>query len=95
MKKAVTNGAVLSHTIFILTLLLVVSMVNTRSFKGFETLATKTPDCFSVYGVIQGHTCFAVSHQFNITQPLFEGLNPNLNCSALFIGQWLCVAGSF
>ncbi|ERN03527.1 hypothetical protein AMTRI_Chr02g218210 [Amborella trichopoda] len=95
MEKAVTNGAVLLHSIFILTLLLAVSMANARSFKGFEALATKTPDCFSVYGVIQGDTCFAVTQQFNITQPCFEGLNPNLNCSALFIGQWLCVAGSF
>ncbi|KAF7847920.1 hypothetical protein BT93_D0563 [Corymbia citriodora subsp. variegata] len=47
--------------------------------------------CASVYGVKSGDTCFAVAQTFNLTALSFDKINPNLNCNALFVGQWLCV----
>ncbi|KAJ0097403.1 hypothetical protein Patl1_27923 [Pistacia atlantica] len=31
---------------------------------------------------------------FGLATESFGSINPNLNCSALFVGQWLCVVGS-
>lgn len=46
--------------------------------------------CDSVYGVNDGDTCFGVSKTFNLR----DSINPNLlNCTNLFIGQWLCIFG--
>ncbi|EXB30588.1 hypothetical protein L484_002779 [Morus notabilis] len=52
------------------------------------------PQCKSVFGVRQGDTCFAVSQMFNLTLEFFDSLNPNLNCTNLFVGEWLCVDGT-
>ncbi|KAF8031398.1 hypothetical protein BT93_D0562 [Corymbia citriodora subsp. variegata] len=50
-------------------------------------------ECTSVYGVKIGDTCLAVEQMFNLTTAKFEEINPNLNCKALFVGQWLCTNG--
>ncbi|KAF7847921.1 hypothetical protein BT93_L2447 [Corymbia citriodora subsp. variegata] len=50
-------------------------------------------ECTSVYGVKIGDTCLAVEQMFNLTTAKFEEINPNLNCKALFVGQWLCTDG--
>lgn len=52
-----------------------------------------TPECDTVIGVSSGDTCFGVSQFFNLTVAEFLAINPNLNCSSLFVGQWLCVEG--
>ncbi|KAL3741952.1 hypothetical protein ACJRO7_017433 [Eucalyptus globulus] len=63
-----------------------------RSSGAQPTLATlRVPSmiyCVSVYGVKSGDTCFACQ---NLTTSSFDKITPNLNCKALFVGQWLCV----
>ncbi|KAI6703859.1 hypothetical protein NL676_012995 [Syzygium grande] len=46
--------------------------------------------CKSVYGVKSGDNCLSVANMFNLTPEAFSSFNPNLNCDALFVGQWLC-----
>ncbi|OIT01721.1 hypothetical protein A4A49_03197 [Nicotiana attenuata] len=50
--------------------------------------------CSSVYGAELGDTCLGVAEEFKLTAVEFGDLNPNMNCNAIFVGQWLCVAGS-
>ncbi|KAF7847924.1 hypothetical protein BT93_L2450 [Corymbia citriodora subsp. variegata] len=50
-------------------------------------------ECTSMYGVKSGDTCIAVEQIFHLTTAEFEEINPNLNCEALFVGQWLCIKG--
>ena len=52
------------------------------------------PVCESVYGVVEGDTCFEVANAFGLSTEAFDSLNPNLNCTNLFVAQWLCVAGA-
>ncbi|KAK1303794.1 G-type lectin S-receptor-like serine/threonine-protein kinase SD1-29 [Acorus calamus] len=51
------------------------------------------PECFTVYGVESGDTCFFIGQEFNLTAAEFGAINPNLECDKLFPGQWLCVVG--
>ncbi|KAF8031400.1 hypothetical protein BT93_D0564 [Corymbia citriodora subsp. variegata] len=51
--------------------------------------------CESVYGVKSGDTCLGVTNLFKLTQESFGVFNPNLNCNALFAGQWLCTKAIF
>ncbi|KAG9449161.1 hypothetical protein H6P81_009126 [Aristolochia fimbriata] len=55
--------------------------------------ADSTLECNSAHGVEEGDTCFDVAKAFNLTTEVFNEMNPNLNCTSLFVGQWLCVAG--
>ncbi|KAI6668120.1 hypothetical protein NL676_032950 [Syzygium grande] len=49
--------------------------------------------CNKVVGVKSGDTCFAIAQQSQLTSESFSSINPNLNCDALFVGQWLCISG--
>ena len=62
----------------------------------FTLTPIHVPVCDQLYGVNSGDTCFAVAKNFNLPTDLFDSINPksNLDCSALFIGQWLCVDGT-
>jgi hypothetical protein len=55
---------------------------------------SQTLVCDSVYGVKSGDTCVGVTQKFNLPTELFDAFNPNLNCSALFVSQWLCIDGN-
>ncbi|KAF7847348.1 hypothetical protein BT93_L3063 [Corymbia citriodora subsp. variegata] len=46
--------------------------------------------CESVYEVKSGDNCLGVAKMFSLTPGTFAAFNPNLNCNALFVGQWLC-----
>lgn len=50
--------------------------------------------CESVVGVESGDTCFGLAQSHHLTATAFSAINPNLNCTALFVGQWLCVDAS-
>lgn len=50
--------------------------------------------CESVVGVKSGDSCFEIAKGENLSSTAFEVINPNLNCTALFIGQWICISGS-
>ncbi|KAH7566066.1 hypothetical protein JRO89_XS08G0077600 [Xanthoceras sorbifolium] len=56
--------------------------------------AKPTPQCNTVVGVASGDTCYDLAKQFKMTTELFYAVNPNINCDALFVGQWVCVAGT-
>ncbi|KAF9678974.1 hypothetical protein SADUNF_Sadunf07G0092000 [Salix dunnii] len=87
------SGFVLS-SILVLSFLLVISMAESRILGTADLFAESTPECDEVVGVASGDTCFDVAKTFNLTAASFDAINPNLNCNALFVGQWLCVAGS-
>uniref|UniRef100_A0A803NLT8 LysM domain-containing protein n=1 Tax=Cannabis sativa TaxID=3483 RepID=A0A803NLT8_CANSA len=89
--------------VFMISLLFAVSMAENRLFGRFASGHGKavpvlplpsTPVCNSVYGVKDGDTCFAVTQMFKLTTDFFTSINPNLNCAALFVSQWLCVDGT-
>ncbi|KAK4858612.1 hypothetical protein QYF36_019344 [Acer negundo] len=48
--------------------------------------------CENVFGVRSGDTCTGIAQMFKLSTVTFDSNNPNLNCDALFVGQWLCVA---
>lgn len=53
-----------------------------------------TLKCESVYGVKTGDTCFEIAQTFSVPIEFFDSINPNLNCTALFVGQWVCLNGT-
>lgn len=52
------------------------------------------PACDTVFGVRKGDTCFDIAQNFKLSTPEFDSINPNINCAALFVGQWVCVDGT-
>ncbi|KAI5582704.1 hypothetical protein BDE02_07G102200 [Populus trichocarpa] len=95
MAKANHNSALFLSSILVLSLLLIFSMAESRFLAvGGGLLKPRTPECDEVFGVRSDDTCFGITQSFNLTTTLFDSINPNLNCTALFVGQWLCVAGS-
>ncbi|KGN49183.1 hypothetical protein Csa_003390 [Cucumis sativus] len=91
MAKAMISS---SFPIFLLafSLLIFSISVETRStpFRGVVEAGLEL-QCNKVYGVKNGDTCFDLEQKFKITTPHFSFINPNLNCTDLFIGQWLCL----
>ncbi|KAK9056343.1 hypothetical protein SSX86_027433 [Deinandra increscens subsp. villosa] len=51
------------------------------------------PICSSVIGVKSGDTCFDIAQKFKLSTSFFNSINPNLNCDALFVGEWICIDG--
>ncbi|KAF9608775.1 hypothetical protein IFM89_011396 [Coptis chinensis] len=82
----INNKAAMFNIVFMLSLLLIVSMADGRG---------KTLQCDKVVGVQGGDTCLGIIQSSNSTTATFVAINPNLNCSALFVGQWLCVSATF
>ncbi|KAL9456180.1 hypothetical protein AB3S75_005409 [Citrus x aurantiifolia] len=89
---ASNKTSVLRSLALVLALLLIVSMAESRTFAG--GLETSLPTCDSVYGAQEGDTCSDVTEKFNLSTDVFLAINPNINCDAIFVGQWLCVVGS-
>ncbi|KAF9603847.1 hypothetical protein IFM89_038030 [Coptis chinensis] len=89
----INNKAAMFNIVFMLSLLLIMSMAEGR-FLGLVFGRGKTPQCDKVVGVQGGDTCFGIIQNSNSTAATFAAINPNLNCSALFVGQWLCVSGT-
>ncbi|CAN6719280.1 unnamed protein product [Malus baccata var. baccata] len=52
-----------------------------------------TARCQKVYGVEAGDTCNGIMAKFKLTAHFFA-INPNINCNTIFVGQWLCIAGT-
>ncbi|KAK1424553.1 hypothetical protein QVD17_19885 [Tagetes erecta] len=50
--------------------------------------------CNQVVGAKAGDDCTKISQKFKMSLDLFLVINPNINCKAIFVGQWLCVAGT-
>ncbi|KAK3014607.1 hypothetical protein RJ639_009840 [Escallonia herrerae] len=66
----------------------------TAMFAAGLTGGRPTPHCNEVLSVESGDTCFAITQAFNMTTAFFDAINPNLNCRKLFVGEWLCIAGT-
>uniref|UniRef100_A0A162ADQ3 LysM domain-containing protein n=1 Tax=Daucus carota subsp. sativus TaxID=79200 RepID=A0A162ADQ3_DAUCS len=58
------------------------------------SIGFKTVVCNKVYGAENGDTCSTVSAALNITPDFFGSINPNLNCSNIFVSEWLCINGT-
>lgn len=91
-------------TIFILLLVLTQlstkpALQNTEIFSNWssaiETTAKQsTPQCDTVVGAENGDTSFDIRQKFQLTAAFFDSINPNLNCDALSVGQWVWVDGT-
>ncbi|KAF5195585.1 Peptidoglycan-binding lysin domain-containing protein [Thalictrum thalictroides] len=90
--KMNNKAAMFLSIVLMLSLLLSISMADARLLG--EDIKAKTPSCDAVLGVQTGDTCFEFAQYGNMTARAFSALNPNLNCNALFVGQWICVSGS-
>ncbi|KAM7522297.1 hypothetical protein LguiA_012199 [Lonicera macranthoides] len=62
---------------------------------GFKKIDAVTVTCNTVYATAEGDTCVAVAEEFNLPDDYFLALNPNINCADIFVGQWLCIDGTF
>ncbi|KAL0442840.1 UNVERIFIED_CONTAM: hypothetical protein Slati_2006700 [Sesamum latifolium] len=92
MAKISTNF--LNFALMLSSLLLIVAIAESRTIFRVHINASPTLTCDSVVGVKSGDTCFAIAQTYNLTTTAFDAINPNLNCTALFVGQWLCINGS-
>ncbi|XWS15660.1 hypothetical protein CRYUN_Cryun34aG0020900 [Craigia yunnanensis] len=93
MAKSNNKIAMITNFVLIVALLVIISITESREI-GILKGKKSAPTCNSVYGLVSGDTCFAVTQMFNLTTTFFESVNPNLECDSLFVGQWLCVAGN-
>ncbi|RLM91470.1 uncharacterized protein C2845_PM08G27620 [Panicum miliaceum] len=59
-----------------------------------DAAAVPALSCSKVHGVQAGETCFAVAQAAGLTQDVFLGFNPNINCEKVFVGQWVCLAAT-
>ncbi|ESR45384.1 hypothetical protein CICLE_v10003398mg [Citrus x clementina] len=86
------KNSVFRKLALVLALLLIVSMAESSNFA--VGLVKSPPTCDSAYGAQEGDTCSDVSKKFKLSNELFLAINPNINCDAVFVGQWLCIVGS-
>ncbi|RWR93275.1 Peptidoglycan-binding Lysin subgroup [Cinnamomum micranthum f. kanehirae] len=96
MAEANNTSVMFFNLALMLSLLLIISIAEARLFGSVQVFGNKdpTPACVTVHGVVSGETCFSVTQTFNLTTEFFSAINPNLNCDAIFVGQWLCVSGT-
>ena len=59
-----------------------------------DAAAVPALSCSKVHGVKAGETCFAVAQAAGLTQDVFLGFNPNINCKSVFVDQWVCLAAT-
>ncbi|KAM6585057.1 hypothetical protein CsatB_012059 [Cannabis sativa] len=81
------------YLVFMISLVITFSIAESRLSGKFAGKAVVV-DCSAVHGVEDGDTCFSVTQGLQLAPDFFSSLNPNLNCDALFVGQWLCVDGT-
>ncbi|XP_031742455.1 lysM domain-containing protein ARB_00327-like [Cucumis sativus] len=82
--------ATISIAIFLLASSLLIFNISVKGEVVVEEASLEL-QCNKAYGVKSGDTCFAIAQAFKLTTDHFDFINPNLNCSALFVSQWLCV----
>ncbi|KAK6917461.1 LysM domain [Dillenia turbinata] len=92
MAMAANKTTIFLNLILVLSLLLLISVAESR---GIGSLGKKgEPECNAVVGVKSGDTCDGIAKEFNLTTEFFNAINPNVNCDALFVAQWICVDGT-
>ncbi|KAK1368499.1 LysM domain-containing protein [Heracleum sosnowskyi] len=80
--------------LIIFSLLLILTVAESRQVSHNIAEAPAALICDLVFGVNSGDTCFSIAQGFGLSSGEFESINPNVNCAALFVGQWICVEGS-
>ncbi|KAK3011122.1 hypothetical protein RJ639_012681 [Escallonia herrerae] len=88
------KAAMFFNLVLMISLLFIVSKVDSRTLGAGLTRGKPTPHCDEVLSVESGDTCFAITQALNMTTAFFDAINPNLNCRNLFVGEWLCIAGT-
>ncbi|WOG85239.1 hypothetical protein DCAR_0104427 [Daucus carota subsp. sativus] len=79
--------------VLVLSIFLFITVSESRKLS-IAAKAKPVPTCDTVFGVREGDTCFDVAKFFKLTTAEFDSINPNVNCTALFIGQWICIGGT-
>ncbi|KZV16033.1 hypothetical protein F511_26162 [Dorcoceras hygrometricum] len=93
MAKASNNTSIILNFALVLSLILITTIAESRVTISAKSKASVTLVCNSVTAVNKGDTCFDIAKSFNLTTAEFHAINPNVNCDALFVGQWLCIDG--
>ncbi|PAN28132.1 hypothetical protein GQ55_5G134100 [Panicum hallii var. hallii] len=65
-----------------------------RVYFASDAAAVPALSCSEVHGVKAGETCSSVAQAAGLTQDVFLGFNPNINCEKVFVGQWVCLAAT-
>ncbi|KAF5760627.1 putative LysM domain-containing protein [Helianthus annuus] len=74
-------------------MLIVLAESRTTLLDGFQN-ANAVVVCDQVIGVESGEDCTSISQSFKMSLKSFLAINPNINCEAIFVGQWVCIDGS-
>nr|GMD69483.1 lysM domain-containing protein ARB_03442 [Ipomoea batatas] len=80
--------------VLVLSFLLILSHTESRILTAAGGKTDAVLNCTNAVGAESGDTCQGVATQFNLTLDEFLAVNPNINCDSMFVGQWLCIAGS-
>uniref|UniRef100_A0A7N0TIS4 LysM domain-containing protein n=1 Tax=Kalanchoe fedtschenkoi TaxID=63787 RepID=A0A7N0TIS4_KALFE len=96
MAKFSNRAALMFNLALMVTLLLTVTMVESRFNTNTVAPEQKAtgPVCATIYGAQAGDSCFSITKFFGISMEFFSELNPNLVCEKIFVGEWLCISGS-
>ncbi|KAF6160756.1 hypothetical protein GIB67_035957 [Kingdonia uniflora] len=92
---AINTKIMFFNLVLVVSALLLISMAEGRVVDLVSAKGQSAPKCQTVFAVEADDTCFDVAQKFGLTAEFFTGINPNLNCNALFVGQWLCIEETF
>ncbi|KAL8045890.1 hypothetical protein ABFX02_08G143200 [Erythranthe guttata] len=94
MAKRSSKLSIFFNLALVLSLLLIIStMAESRLIFNVIKASSKV-SCDSVIGVKSGETCTEIAAKFKLSTTVFDAINPNINCSKIFVGQWVCIDGS-
>ncbi|KAL1829752.1 hypothetical protein DCAR_0209122 [Daucus carota subsp. sativus] len=89
------NNSRVTLLVLTLSLFLIITIAESRAiFPAVSVKAKAAPSCDTVFGVRKGDTCFDIAQNFKLSTAAFDAINPNINCAAIFVGQWVCVDGT-
>ncbi|KAL8502296.1 hypothetical protein ACS0TY_021434 [Phlomoides rotata] len=79
--------------VLVLTLVLMISVSESIPISfGKGTQGAAALACNTVVGAEGGDTCSSIAQLFGLSLKEFLKINPNINCTVVFVGQWLCIA---
>ncbi|KAL8497456.1 hypothetical protein ACS0TY_020959 [Phlomoides rotata] len=88
---AYTSNTSVFKLVLVLTLVMI-SVSESRTPLGRGTQGAAALACNTVVGAEGGDTCSSIAQLFGLSLKEFLKINPNINCTAVFVGQWLCIA---
>ncbi|KAL8502294.1 hypothetical protein ACS0TY_021432 [Phlomoides rotata] len=78
--------------VLVLTLVLMISVSESIPISFGRGKPVAAVACITVVGAESGDTCSSIAGGFGLSLKEFLKINPNINCAAVFVGQWLCIA---